>query len=70
MLPDIFSFENGGNKQVHEKEKLKNLLAELEQLLIHANIPVSVTKIIFLRVKFCLHAKLLLATICLHKFPC
>ncbi|MBA0864804.1 hypothetical protein Goshw_006348 [Gossypium schwendimanii] len=39
LLPDIFSFENGGNKQVHEKDKLKNLLAELEQLLIHANIP-------------------------------
>ncbi|KAB2028189.1 hypothetical protein ERO13_D05G082500v2 [Gossypium hirsutum] len=42
LLPDIFSFENGGNKQVHEKEKLKNLLAELEQLLIHANIPYPV----------------------------
>ncbi|KAG4198345.1 hypothetical protein ERO13_A05G079600v2 [Gossypium hirsutum] len=42
LLPDIFSFENGGNKQVHEKEQLKNLLAELEQLLIHANIPYPV----------------------------
>ncbi|XP_022728892.1 nicalin-1-like isoform X2 [Durio zibethinus] len=39
LLPQVFSFENGGNKQIHEKEKLKNVLAELEQLLIHANIP-------------------------------
>ncbi|MBA0655173.1 hypothetical protein Goklo_007687 [Gossypium klotzschianum] len=37
-----FVRENGGNKQVHEKEQLKNLLAELEQLLIHANIPYPV----------------------------
>ncbi|KAG8495129.1 hypothetical protein CXB51_013257 [Gossypium anomalum] len=42
LLPEIFSFENGGKKQVHEKEQLKNLLAELEQLLIHANIPYPV----------------------------
>ncbi|KAH1067033.1 hypothetical protein J1N35_032020 [Gossypium stocksii] len=42
LLPDIFSFENGGTKQVHEKEQLKNQMAELEQLLIHANIPYPV----------------------------
>ncbi|XP_022728895.1 nicalin-like isoform X3 [Durio zibethinus] len=42
LLPQVFSFENGGNKQIHEKEKLKNVLAELEQLLIHANIPYPV----------------------------
>ncbi|XP_021278833.1 nicalin-1 [Herrania umbratica] len=42
LLPEVFSFENGGNKQIHEKEKMKNVLAELEQLLIHANIPYPV----------------------------
>ncbi|XP_007015760.2 PREDICTED: nicalin-1 [Theobroma cacao] len=42
LLPEVFRFENGGNKQIHEKEKMKNVLAELEQLLIHANIPYPV----------------------------
>ncbi|XP_022752536.1 nicalin-1-like isoform X2 [Durio zibethinus] len=42
LLPEVFSFENGGNKQIHEKEKMKNLLAQLEQLLINANIPYPV----------------------------
>ncbi|XWS73869.1 hypothetical protein CRYUN_Cryun02cG0166200 [Craigia yunnanensis] len=42
LLPEVFSFENGGNKEIHEKEKMKNVLAELEQLLIHANIPYPV----------------------------
>ena len=47
MLPELFSFEKGGNKEIHEKEKMKNVLAELEQLLIHANIPVSILNIFF-----------------------
>ncbi|KAK8645454.1 hypothetical protein V6N13_119282 [Hibiscus sabdariffa] len=42
LLPEVFNSGNGGNKQVHEKEKLKNLLAELERLLIHANLPYPV----------------------------
>ncbi|XWS52820.1 hypothetical protein CRYUN_Cryun11dG0105000 [Craigia yunnanensis] len=42
LLPEVFSFENGGNMQIHEKEKMKNSLAELEQLLINANIPYPV----------------------------
>ncbi|XVF19672.1 hypothetical protein REPUB_Repub11eG0131000 [Reevesia pubescens] len=42
LLPEVFSFENGGNKQIHEKEKFKIVLAELEQLLIQANIPYPV----------------------------
>ncbi|KAE8729398.1 Nicastrin isoform [Hibiscus syriacus] len=42
LLPEIFNPGNGGNKQVHEREKLKNVLAELERLLIHANLPYAV----------------------------
>ncbi|GMI81667.1 hypothetical protein like AT3G44330 [Hibiscus trionum] len=42
LLPEIFNSGNGGNKQVHEKEKLKHVLAELERLLIHANLPYPV----------------------------
>ncbi|KAE8656736.1 RNA recognition motif-containing family protein [Hibiscus syriacus] len=42
LLPEIFNPGNGGNKQVHEREKLKNVLAELERLLIHANLPYPV----------------------------
>lgn len=47
MLPQIFSYENkdgiGRNHQDHEREQIKNVLAELEQLLVHSNIPVSET---------------------------
>ncbi|KAK5803590.1 uncharacterized protein LOC108457260 [Gossypium arboreum] len=42
LLPEVLSFKTGGNNQVHEKEKMKNLLAELERLLIHSNIPYPV----------------------------
>ncbi|KAA3455470.1 nicalin-1-like [Gossypium australe] len=42
LLPEVLSFKTGGNKQVHEKEKMKNLLAELERLLVHSNIPYPV----------------------------
>lgn len=46
LLPQMFSLENkGGTKSNHQeddgKEPLKNLLAELEQTLIHSNLPVS-----------------------------
>lgn len=45
MLPQMFSFEgkDGGKSahQDHESERIKNVLAELEQLLVHSNIPVS-----------------------------
>lgn len=47
LLPWMFSFENkddiGSNHQDHASEQIKNLLAELEQLLLHSNIPVSET---------------------------
>ncbi|XVF69218.1 hypothetical protein PTKIN_Ptkin11bG0063200 [Pterospermum kingtungense] len=42
LLPEVFRFENGGSKQIQEKEKMKILLAELEQLLINSNIPYPV----------------------------
>ncbi|KAL4296194.1 hypothetical protein GQ457_12G027300 [Hibiscus cannabinus] len=42
LLPEVLSFKHGGNKQVHEKEKMKKLLAELERLLVHSNIPYPV----------------------------
>ncbi|XVE59608.1 hypothetical protein DITRI_Ditri05aG0059600 [Diplodiscus trichospermus] len=42
LLPEIFRFENGGNKEIYEKEKMKNKLAELEKLFVHANIPYPV----------------------------
>lgn len=45
LLPQMFSLENkGGTKSSHQdddKEPLKNMLAELEQILIHTNLPVS-----------------------------
>jgi hypothetical protein len=50
LLPLMFSFENRdgtrSNHQDHGNELLKNVMAELEQLLIHANVPVSGTYII------------------------
>ena len=50
LLPQMFGFENRdgtrSNHQDHGNELLKNLMAELEQLLIHANVPVSGTYII------------------------
>ncbi|GMJ10684.1 hypothetical protein like AT3G44330 [Hibiscus trionum] len=42
LLPEVLSFKHGGNKQVPEKEKMKKLLAELERLLVHSNIPYPV----------------------------
>ncbi|XP_039014225.1 nicalin-1-like [Hibiscus syriacus] len=42
LLPEVLSFKQGGNKQVHEKGKMKKLLMELEQLLVHSNIPYPV----------------------------
>ena len=45
LLPQMFSFEDkdGGKSahQDHETEPIKNVLAEVEQLLVHSNIPVS-----------------------------
>lgn len=50
LLPQMFSFENKddmrSNHQNQGNDLLKNVVAELEQLLIHANVPVSVTSII------------------------
>ncbi|KAJ7948025.1 Nicalin [Quillaja saponaria] len=46
LLPQLFNFENrdgtGSNLQNHGKEPLKNLLEELEQILIHTNLPYPV----------------------------
>uniref|UniRef100_I1LRI7 Nicalin n=1 Tax=Glycine max TaxID=3847 RepID=I1LRI7_SOYBN len=46
LLPRMFSFENkdgmGSNHQDESKELLKNALDELEQILIHANVPYPV----------------------------
>ncbi|KAG8483510.1 hypothetical protein CXB51_023403 [Gossypium anomalum] len=42
LLPEVLNFKTGGNKQDHEKEKMKNLLAELERLLVHSYIPYPV----------------------------
>lgn len=45
LLPQMFNFDNrdgmGIYHQNHGKELLRNVMVELEQLLIHANIPVS-----------------------------
>ena len=50
LLPRMFSFENKddmrSNHQNQGNDLLKNVMAELEQLLIHANVPASVTFII------------------------
>jgi len=49
LLPQLFSFENRDDtKSIHvnQGELLKTVVAELEQLLIHAKIPVSGTSII------------------------
>ncbi|CAL1403856.1 unnamed protein product [Linum trigynum] len=46
LLPQMFNFESGDmavtKDDIHEMERLKNLLVELEELLIHANIPYPV----------------------------
>ncbi|KAJ7981200.1 Nicalin [Quillaja saponaria] len=46
LLPQLFSFENrdctGSNNQNHGKDQLKNVLEELEQILIHTNLPYPV----------------------------
>ncbi|KAL2597165.1 hypothetical protein AAZV13_11G145300 [Glycine max] len=46
LLPRMFSFENkdgmGSNHQDESKEPLKNVLDELEKILIHANLPYPV----------------------------
>ena len=47
LLPQMFNLGNReaateGKYQIREKELMKTVLAELERLLIHANIPVSV----------------------------
>lgn len=42
LLPEIFTLENGGgSNDVREKEVVKNVLLELEKLLVHAKLPVS-----------------------------
>lgn len=45
LLPQMFNFENkggvGSSGDDGSKELLKSVLAELEQILIHANLPVS-----------------------------
>jgi hypothetical protein len=45
LLPRMFSFENkggvGSNHGDGNKDPLKNVLAKLEQILIHTNLPVS-----------------------------
>lgn len=45
LLPQIFNFENKegdeDNNQDHDTELMKNVLIELEQLLVHSNLPVS-----------------------------
>ncbi|KAH9699616.1 Nicalin [Citrus sinensis] len=43
LLPEIFRLENGGGgKDVREKEVVKNVLLELEKLLVHAKLPYPV----------------------------
>lgn len=45
LLPQMFNFENkdgvGSCHQDYASEQIKNVLEELEQLLLHSNIPVS-----------------------------
>jgi hypothetical protein len=51
LLPQMFSFENRDDTKsshVNQGELLKTVVAELEQLLIHAKIPVSGTSMIFI----------------------
>lgn len=51
LLPQKISSESKEDKedagQIDEKEGMQNVVAELEQLLIHSNIPVSEKKLIF-----------------------
>ncbi|GLT81986.1 hypothetical protein SLE2022_004040 [Rubroshorea leprosula] len=42
LLPDVFNLENAINKQTNGNQLMKNVLVELEQLLVHANIPYPV----------------------------
>lgn len=49
LLPQMLNFENRdptseSKYQIHEKKLIKNVLVELERLLIYANIPVSEKK--------------------------
>jgi len=60
LLPEVFNSENGRNKQIREKEKLNNVLAELEQLLIHANIPVSLNYILWIVFSWILYVTVLI----------
>ena len=57
LLPQMFSFENKddmrSNHQNQGNDLLKNVVAELERLLIHANVPVSVTFIISFVLSLC-----------------
>lgn len=45
MLPQVFNYHNGGSKgseyEVDELDIVKNVLRELERLLMDANLPVS-----------------------------
>lgn len=47
LLPQIFDFKDKAasrsEDEVHDKGLMKTVLAELEKLLVHANIPVSLS---------------------------
>jgi hypothetical protein len=66
LLPQMFSLENRegakSNEETDGVDLLKNVLAELEKLLIHSKIPVSQTDINFLILSTCMLLSLFLAT--------
>lgn len=42
LLPEMFKLDNGGSsKGIQDKQMMKNVLVELERLLVHSKIPVS-----------------------------
>lgn len=66
LLPQMFSLENRegakSNEETDGVDLLKNVLAELEKLLIYSKIPVSQTDINFHILSTCMLLSLFLAT--------
>lgn len=42
LLPELFGLENGSGKQINGNEVMKNVLIELEKLLVHSTVPYPV----------------------------
>lgn len=75
LLPKMFNLENrdemASNHQDHGKELVNNVMAELEQLLIHGNIPVSGKNISFFVLSLSMRSLFLLFISCnFHLLVC